>query len=49
MILKKCNIDELLHYTKELDIIVDYKWKNDLDLLIDENLILLIHGMFTVN
>ena len=35
--IEKCNIDELLHYTKELDIIVDYEWKNDLDLIIDEN------------
>jgi len=35
--IEKCNIDELLHYTKELDINVDYEWKNDLDLIIDEN------------
>jgi len=35
--IEKCNIDELLYYTKELDINVDYEWKNDLDLVIDEN------------
>jgi len=35
--IEKCNIDELLHYTKKLDINVDYQWKNDLDLVINEN------------
>jgi len=35
--IEKCNIDELLHYTKNLDIDVNYEWKNDLDLIIYEN------------
>lgn len=35
--IEKCNIDELLDYTKELDIDVNYEWKNDLDLVINEN------------
>ena len=35
--LEECNIDELLYYTKKLEINVDYKWINDLDLEINTN------------
>jgi len=35
--INSCNIDELLYHTKNLDIDVKYEWKNDLDLVINEN------------
>jgi hypothetical protein len=35
--LSKCDIDEFLKATNELDIRVDYEWKNDLELDISEN------------
>jgi hypothetical protein len=35
--LENCDINEFLRTTRELDIKVDYEWKNDLDLDIKEN------------
>jgi hypothetical protein len=35
--LHSCDINELLYTTKDLDIEVKYEWKNDLDLVIKEN------------
>lgn len=35
--IKKCNIEELLEFTKNLDIIINYEWINNLNLVIDEN------------
>jgi hypothetical protein len=31
----ECNIDELVNATKELDILIEYNWINDLDLMVD--------------
>lgn len=33
----KCDITELLESTKNLDITINYEWKNNLDLVINEN------------
>lgn len=35
--IEKCNIEELLEFTKNLDIIINYEWINNLNLVIDEN------------
>jgi hypothetical protein len=35
--IEECNIGELLHFTKDLNIDVKYKWVNDLELEISEN------------
>ena len=33
----ECNIEELLYTTKDLNITVNYEWKNDLELELNEN------------
>lgn len=35
--LDECNISQLLHFTKDLDINIEYKWINDLELNVNEN------------
>jgi hypothetical protein len=35
--IEKCNIEELLEFTKNLDIKINYEWTNNLNLIIDEN------------
>lgn len=33
--IEKCNIDELLHVSRDLNVNVEYEWKNDLELNVD--------------